>query len=158
MVTRWSAARVRDYFDTHAGGYDQAMSGAERWLLGEHRRWATSRARGDVLEVAVGTGLNLALYGQEVTSVVGIDLSPSMLALANQQIEDHHLQDRMRVQTGDAQDLDVADATIDTVVATYALCTIPEPGAALAQPGGCCAPAGTWSWSTTAWPARGGRA
>lgn len=133
VVTRWSTGRVQGYFDAHAGGYDQQMSGAERWLLGHHRQWATSRATGRVLEVAVGTGLNLVLYGDAVASVLGVDLSVSMLARARQQITAHRLADKVLVERGDAQALDVDDASMDTVVATYSLCTFPDPAAALAE-------------------------
>jgi len=54
------------------------MSGTERWLLSRHWEWATSRAAGDVLELAVGTGLNLPLYSERVLHVLGIDLSEAM--------------------------------------------------------------------------------
>lgn len=133
VVTKWSAGRVQRYFDAHADGYDQQMGGAERWLLGHHRRWATSRATGHVLELAVGTGLNLPLYGGAVRSVLGVDLSESMLARASEQIADHHLGVRIQVERGDAQALDVDDASMDTVVVTYALCTFPDPAAALTE-------------------------
>lgn len=69
---------MQRYFDAHTSGYDRQMSGTERWLLGRHREWATSRAAGDVLELAVGTGLNLPLYGERVLHVLGIDLSEAM--------------------------------------------------------------------------------
>ena len=55
-------AQIRKYFDKHAAGYDRQMGFCERHLLGEHRGWATSQASGDVLELAVGTGLNLTVY------------------------------------------------------------------------------------------------
>ncbi len=132
-MTSRSNDRVARIFDAHAGGYDQQMGGAERWLLGHHRRWAASRASGEVLELAVGTGLNLPLYGAPVRSVLGVDLSEAMLDGARARIAEHHLGDRVAVRRGDAQALDLPDASMDTVLATYALCTVAEPGLALAQ-------------------------
>lgn len=133
MVKGRSAARVERYFDAHAQHYDRQMGGAERWLLGEQRRWATSRATGDVLELAVGTGLNLPLYGDQVRHLLGIDLSNAMLECAQDRLGDHHLEERMEVQRGDVQHLDLPDSSLDTVVATYAMCTIPDPHAALLE-------------------------
>src|SRR4051794_34278946 len=75
MGTQLTPARVRRHFDAHAGEYDRQFGAAEQRLLGEQRRWATSRARGRVLELAVGTGLNLPLYPREVRHVLGVDLS-----------------------------------------------------------------------------------
>jgi len=72
-----SNARVQRYFDAHAGSYDRQMGVAERRLLNSQREWATSRAVGKVLELAVGTGLNLSLYPTGVEHVLGIDLSGS---------------------------------------------------------------------------------
>lgn len=132
-MTSRSNERVARLFDAHAEGYDRQMGGAERWLLGHHRRWATSRASGEVLELAVGTGLNLPLYGEDASSVVGLDLSGAMLARAHERITEHELGERAVVQRGDAQALDLPDASVDTVLATYALCTVAAPGAVLQE-------------------------
>ena len=128
-----STAQVQQYFDAHAAGFDEQMGAGERWLLGRHREWATSRASGLVLELAVGTGLNLALYPDCVRSVLGVDLSEAMLALARARVRALHLGDRVDVRRGDVQHLDLADASVDTVLATYALCTVPDPRAALLE-------------------------
>lgn len=50
-------------------------------MFPDGRAWACSQASGDVLEVAVGTGLNLPYYPRGIT-LTGIDLSPAMLAIA----------------------------------------------------------------------------
>jgi ubiquinone/menaquinone biosynthesis C-methylase UbiE len=130
-VTRGSSnARVRDYFDAHAGDYDRVFGVAERRLLGDHRRWATSRARGTVLELAVGTGLNLSLYPDAVQRVVGVDLSDGMLDRARARLRTLGLVDRVELRVGDVQQLDLPDASVDSVVATYSLCTVADPTAA----------------------------
>jgi ubiquinone/menaquinone biosynthesis C-methylase UbiE len=125
--------RVQRYFDAHAAGYDDEIGSAERWFLGRHREWATSRAAGEVLELAVGTGLNLPLYPDRARHVLGVDLSEAMLERARARVRALGLQARVEVRRGDVQHLDVPDASVDTVVATYALCTVPDPRAALRE-------------------------
>src|SRR6478609_45620 len=52
-------------------------------LLDHYRHQTVASARGLVLEVGVGSGLNLPLYGPAVTRVVGLDPSPELLRLAS---------------------------------------------------------------------------
>jgi SAM-dependent methyltransferase len=56
--TEW----VRRYWDRFAPSYDRAISVVEKILLGDGRRWVGERVRGEVLDVGVGTGRNLAYY------------------------------------------------------------------------------------------------
>lgn len=113
-------------FDTLSSRYDSQIAWWECRVLGMPRQWAIPRAEGRVLEIAVGTGLNLPLYGPEVTSVLGIDLSDKMLDLARARIDNEQLT-RTTVRRGDAQALDLPDSSIDTVVSTLTFCTIPDP-------------------------------
>ena len=53
------AERWQRYWDKHSGSYDRQMGFFDRFVFGDSRQWACSQASGDVLEVAVGTGLNL---------------------------------------------------------------------------------------------------
>jgi ubiquinone/menaquinone biosynthesis C-methylase UbiE len=131
--TRLTTARVRRYFDTHAGEYDRQFGAAEQRLLGDQRRWATSRAHGRVLELAVGTGLNLPLYPAAVRHVLGVDVSEGMLDRARARIAAHGLGERVEVRPGDVEDLDLADGSVDSVVSTYSLCTVADPVAALRE-------------------------
>src|SRR5215218_23314 len=133
MAARSPEARVREYFDSHAGGYDEQFGAVERRLLGDQRGWAASRARGDVLELGVGTGLNLPLYPATVRRVVGVDLSAGMLDRARHRIRALGLEDRVEVRRGDVQALDLPDASVDSVVSTYSLCTVPDPAAAVRE-------------------------
>ena len=125
--------QVRKYFDKHAASYDRQMGFCERHLLGEHRGWATSQATGDVLELAVGTGLNLTLYPQRVRRVLGVELSEGMVNLARAKISEAGMGDRVEVTQGDVQNLDLPGESFDTVLSTYTICTIPSPAAALAE-------------------------
>jgi ubiquinone/menaquinone biosynthesis C-methylase UbiE len=115
--------RVRAIFEKEAPKYDRSMGVWERVLLGDVRSWACSRARGDVLEIAIGTGLNLPRYPAEVR-LTGIEFSPAMLEIARRRAEDIGRDADLRV--GDAEQLEFADESFDTVVCTYGLCTIPN--------------------------------
>ncbi|MGH3474221.1 MAG: class I SAM-dependent methyltransferase [Aeromicrobium sp.] len=114
-----------------APSYDRLIGWWERRFFGEDNRpWACSRADGKVLEVAVGTGLNLPFYDAGL-DVVGIDLSPDMLAIARQRA----LETRQDVdlREGDAHELEFADASFDSVVCTFSLCNIPDVDRALGE-------------------------
>jgi ubiquinone/menaquinone biosynthesis C-methylase UbiE len=115
--------RVRKVQDKHASGYDRQMGFFERLLFGGAREWACSHMKGEVLEIAVGTGRNIPLYPTEVR-VTAVELSPQMLALAEARTKE--LGAHVELRLGDAQALDFADARFDTVLITFALCTIPD--------------------------------
>jgi len=110
--------------------YDRDIAFWERFQFGGGRQWVCSRATGDVLEVAIGTGRNLGFYPPGVR-ITGIELSPAMLALAQQHAVD--LGRDVDLREGDAQALPYADGSFDTVVCTLSLCTVPDPAAAIAE-------------------------
>jgi ubiquinone/menaquinone biosynthesis C-methylase UbiE len=122
--------RVRRHYDRSAGSYDRIISWAEKALFGGAREWVCSQARGEVLEIAVGTGRNIPFYPKEVL-LTGIELSPKMLDLARRQARKLGRDADLRV--GDAHNLPFSDASFDTVVVTLALCTIPDDRRALAE-------------------------
>ena len=86
--------------------------------------------QGEILEIAVGTGRNLPFYPKDAR-LTGIEPSPKMLAIARQRARELDIEGDLRV--GDAQNLPFPDASFDTVVATLALCTIPDDGRAVAE-------------------------
>jgi ubiquinone/menaquinone biosynthesis C-methylase UbiE len=111
--------------------YDKEMDFFERRLLGaEHRAWACSQAVGNTLEVAIGTGLNLAHYPAEV-HLTGLDLSPEMLAVAKARAK--RLGRAIDLGEGDAQHLPFADSSFDTVVCTYAMCSVPDEARTISE-------------------------
>ncbi len=124
------AQRLRRYWDKHARTYDKQMAFFERRLFGDGRQWVCSQASGDVLEVAIGTGRNLPYYphGAHLT---GIEFSPAMLELARRQADQLGLVVDLRL--GDAQALDLPDASFDAVVCTLSLCAIPDERRAVAE-------------------------
>lgn len=114
----------------HAASYDRTVERAERTMLDGSREWVAARARGRVLEVAVGTGRNLPYYSRDV-SLVGIDLSPEMLAIARTRAAEVRVDADLR--QGDAEALPFEDSSFDTVVCALALCSIPRPQVALGE-------------------------
>src|SRR4029077_13698990 len=88
-------------------------------------------ARGLVLEVGVGSGLNLRFYSRTVDRVFGIDLSPELLRLAHERTADAVVP--VSLLRASAEHLPFADAGFDTVVMTWTLCSIPNPIAALTE-------------------------
>ncbi|MDQ5814950.1 MAG: methyltransferase domain-containing protein [Actinomycetota bacterium] len=114
-----------------ADAYDKRMGFIERRILGsEHRRWACSRTTGKTLEVAVGTGLNLASYPPEI-ELVGLDLSPEMIDIARRRATELGREVDLRV--GDAHALPFDAGSFDAVLCTFSLCNIPEPRLAVAE-------------------------
>jgi ubiquinone/menaquinone biosynthesis C-methylase UbiE len=90
------------------------------------------RARGHVLEVGIGSGLNLPFYSAEVTQVYGVDPSLELQRIARKR----HADVRMKVEflTQSAEEpLPLGTASMDTAVITWTLCSIPDPTRALQQ-------------------------
>jgi ubiquinone/menaquinone biosynthesis C-methylase UbiE len=122
--------RWREQWDKFAPRYDREIGFFERVQFGGGREWVCSQARGDVLEVAVGTGRNLPFYPDGVR-LTGIDFSPAMLDIARARAAE--LGREIGLREGDAQALPFADASFDTVVCTLSLCGFPDDRAAIAE-------------------------
>jgi len=120
--------RFQRYWDRKSRTYDKEMASWDRRLFGDSRQWACGQATGDVLEVAVGTGLNLPFYPAGVT-VTGIDLSERMLDHARERAGTG----RVTLQRADAHALPFDDGTFDTVVCTFGLCAIPDHDRAVGE-------------------------
>jgi len=119
-------ARWARYWDRKSRSYHKKMGNRDRRLLGDSRQWACGQATGEVLEVAIGSGLNLPYYPDDVT-LTGVDLSARMLDLARDQRR------RVTLRQADAQALPFDDSSFDTVVCTLGLCCIPDPDTAVAE-------------------------
>jgi ubiquinone/menaquinone biosynthesis C-methylase UbiE len=90
------------------------------------------QARGRVMEVGLGTGLNLPFYDRaRVTSIVGVDPALRMHRLALRQVRASGIP--VELVGLSAEKIPVEDASFDTVVSTYTLCSIPDPLAALRE-------------------------
>jgi ubiquinone/menaquinone biosynthesis C-methylase UbiE len=99
--------------------------------LAEYRRRVVPAAGGRVLEIGVGSGCNLPLYGTNVTQVIGLEPSPKLLAMTRGKIRDTTA--AIELIEGSAEAIPLADGSIDTVVTTWTLCSIPDVARALQQ-------------------------
>ncbi len=122
--------RLRRYWDKHAGSYDKQMGFLDRHLFAGSRDWICAKAEGQVLEVAIGTGLNLAHYPAEV-QLTGVEWSPAMLDIAKDRAG--QLGRAVDLRLGDAQALEFPGACFNTVVCTFSLCAIPDDRKAVAE-------------------------
>jgi ubiquinone/menaquinone biosynthesis C-methylase UbiE len=130
MSQQTETERVREIFDASAAQYDKGMAFTEKLFFGGGRAWACSKARGQVLEIAIGTGLNLPFYPADV-ELTGIEISPAMLEIARRRAKSLGCQ--VKLVVGDAQALPFSDQSFDTVVCTIALCSIPDDRQAVAE-------------------------
>ncbi|MBN9564289.1 MAG: class I SAM-dependent methyltransferase [Alphaproteobacteria bacterium] len=95
------------------------------------RRRVIGAAEGRVLEVGIGSGLNLPLYGPSVSVVFGLEPSPELLRMADDRAARAPASIELLEASAEAVPLDTA--SIDTVVTTWTLCTIPDAPRALAE-------------------------
>ncbi|MDP3425450.1 MAG: class I SAM-dependent methyltransferase [Burkholderiaceae bacterium] len=101
-------------------------------LFTRQRQLIIPRAHGRVLEVGLGTGRNLPHYDpQRVQQVVGVDPALALHPLAARRVKASGLD--VELMGLSAERLPAADASFDTVVSTYTLCSIPDPVAALRE-------------------------
>lgn len=114
-----------------AAMYDPVLSIGERTGMREWRRERIAGASGTVVEIGAGTGLNFQHYGQGVDQLLPTEPDEAMARRAD---------DRLRVARGSAsvvrapgEALPMADGSVDTVVGTLVLCTVPEPDAVLRE-------------------------
>ena len=98
-------------------------------------------AQGCVLEVGVGSGLNLAYYdARKVSKVIGLDPSPEMTRKAARSARRAPIE--VEFVNAPAESIPLASGSVDTALVTYALCTIPETGPALREIGRVLRPGG----------------
>ena len=133
--------RIRRTYDRRADAYDRSAGRVEGLLVGDFRRGFAAALHGRSLEVAVGSGLNLPHYPATVTDAVGLDLSREMLRRAGQRAR--ALGRPVALVQGDAERLPFPDAAFDSVGVSLALCTVPDPAAALREVARVCRPEGT---------------
>ncbi|WGI17938.1 methyltransferase domain-containing protein [Methanonatronarchaeum sp. AMET-Sl] len=125
-------------FGLKAFFYDFLMFLFDWFLLGRCRRFLVGRARGCVLEVGVGTGLNLPFYGGEV-EVVGVDCSEGMLVGAFERSRDIDLDVDLFLMCVEC--LGFRDGCFDTVVSSFVLCNF-DPVRGLREIERVCKPGG----------------
>lgn len=120
------AERVRKIYNRCASNYDRATR-----RLDPMRARLFARARGDVLELGVGTGATFTHYPSDLHSLTGLDISEKMLAQAEEKAKTLPFPVELRI--ADFQTLPFDDGSFDTVVSSLALCGIPSPALLFAE-------------------------
>jgi ubiquinone/menaquinone biosynthesis C-methylase UbiE len=103
----------------------------DRGVFRRVRREALAHVGGRVLEIGLGTGLNLAFYPEAVRRIVGVDSNPGVARLAGRRAADHGIE--IEHHQLSAEQLPFDAASFDTVVSTFTLCSIPKVQKALAE-------------------------
>src|SRR5215475_4322849 len=98
-------------------------------MLAPYRDRVVSSARGRVLEVGIGSGLNLPFYASAATEIIGLDPSPKLLEMANKAARKTPIP--LRLIEGTAEAIPIEDHDVDAVVTTWTMCSIPEIQSAL---------------------------
>jgi ubiquinone/menaquinone biosynthesis C-methylase UbiE len=114
----------------HKLWFDQYILGVARL-----RKQLMFKARGRILDVACGTGLNFPLF-PSTSEITAVDLSPRMLESARRKAVGLNLNAQVKVM--DAQKLEFPDGSFDTVTSTLSTCTFPDPIQALREMGRVC--------------------
>jgi ubiquinone/menaquinone biosynthesis C-methylase UbiE len=90
-----------------------------------YRQRIAAVASGRILEIGVGSGLNLPFYGNAVREVIGVDPSPTLLGMAR--ARDSSLPFQLTVIEGVGEHIPLRDHSVDTVVTTWSLCSVRDP-------------------------------
>jgi ubiquinone/menaquinone biosynthesis C-methylase UbiE len=96
-----------------------------------YRERVLADAQGRVLEIGIGSGLNLPFYAQRAQQVIGLDPSARLLAMARRC--GRRLEGAIELVEGSAEALPLENRCVDTVVTTWTLCSIPDARRALAE-------------------------
>jgi SAM-dependent methyltransferase len=100
-------------------------------IAGLRAQWLP-HARGDVLEVGVGSGLNLPFYSSQVRKVYDLDPSVELQQMVRNRLPDAQIQIEFLLQSAE-DPVPLPDASIDIVVVTWTLCSIPNAPKALLE-------------------------
>lgn len=99
--------------------------------LRPYRERVTSHAKGRVLEIGIGSGLNLPFYGSKVQEILGLEPSARLSTMAQRLVEQSKAP--ATLIAGSAESIPLDNASVDTVVTTWTLCSIPDAARALAE-------------------------
>jgi ubiquinone/menaquinone biosynthesis C-methylase UbiE len=95
-----------------------------------YRQRVVGAAEGRVLEIGVGSGKNLRFYSAKASEVFGLEPSAPLVAMAESAARKRN---QVRLIEGSAEAIPLDDRSVDTVVMTWTLCTIPDANRALAE-------------------------
>ena len=111
--------------------YQRSAASAEQRGAGDHRKRLVAGLRGTIVEIGAGHGLNFPHYAPPVSEVISIEPEPTLRAQAESAAATARV--AVRVVAGVADELPVADASADAVVASLVLCSVPDQQRALAE-------------------------
>jgi ubiquinone/menaquinone biosynthesis C-methylase UbiE len=96
-----------------------------------YRQRVVAAAEGQVLEVGIGSGLNLPFYGANVSRVLGLEPSPELIAMAERAARQVSLPTILL--EGSAEQIPLENRSVDSIVMTWVGCSIPDIGSALQE-------------------------
>jgi ubiquinone/menaquinone biosynthesis C-methylase UbiE len=99
--------------------------------LAAYRSRVVPSADGRVLEIGMGSGLNLPFYSRNVKDLIGLDPSPKLLSMVRQNLPPDTLSPELI--EGSAEAIPLENRSIDTVVTTWTLCSIPDAALAVRE-------------------------
>jgi ubiquinone/menaquinone biosynthesis C-methylase UbiE len=130
MAVVFSSRQISEKYDRVARWYDRVEGILDLLGLRRLRRQLLRQASGKLLEVAVGTGKNLAYYPPDCR-IIALDLSIEMIKIARKRAAT--LPSRVFFLVADAEALPFAGRSFDTIVSSLSTCTFPNPIAALGE-------------------------
>jgi ubiquinone/menaquinone biosynthesis C-methylase UbiE len=95
------------------------------------REQLVAGARGKVLEIGIGSGLNLPFYPRELDLLLGLDPSRELLQMAKRRSSWVHF--RVELSEGRAEEIPLEDRAVDHVVMSWTLCSVADPLRALVE-------------------------
>jgi ubiquinone/menaquinone biosynthesis C-methylase UbiE len=114
-----------------AGVYDRMMASAERSFMRRVREEIAGGAHGRVLELGAGTGANFAYYAEGAEEIAATEPDPFMMERAT--LRTQGARRPITLHQAPAEQIPFDDDSFDTVVSTLVMCTVRDPGAALAE-------------------------
>ncbi len=100
-------------------------------LIVPHRKRVVGEAEGRVLEIGAGSGLNFTFYSPRTTEVVALEPDPALVDMARSKAQ--AATTPIRFAEASAEAIPLEDRSVDTVVSTWTLCTIPHAHRALEE-------------------------
>jgi len=100
--------------------------------LAAYRARLIPAAQGRVLEIGIGSGLNLPYYGAAVEQIIGLDPSPKLLAMAREAAR-RRTSIPLELIENSAEAIPLYNRSIDTIVTTWTMCSIPDIQRALGE-------------------------
>ena len=102
-----------------------------RQELSTYRSRVVPAAEGRVLEIGIGSGLNLPYYSHKVERLVGLDPSPKLLSMVRRNLKSNS--SSVELIEGSAEAIPLENNSVDTVITTWTLCSIPDAERALRE-------------------------